>query len=206
MANRNNNTYSTCSVQGCAKPANRISANLCEMHYMRVRRNGSTDRMPTHINEMLQHSGGYLLVYAPNHPLRAASPRVYEHRFVYYNANGAGPFNCYWCNKVVGWDDMHVDHLNSIVIDNCIDNLVASCPVCNQRRGNAKMRKSMRERSHRRYTAHGLTKCISEWATYLGLSRNTLEYRLGAGWSLDKVFSPRIGTSGPKSRICGGLR
>lgn len=206
MADRNNTTYSVCSVNGCVNLANRVGANLCEMHYMRVRRHGGTEKQSTLIDGNLEHSGGYVLVHAPHHPLRTTSARVYEHRIVYYNANGAGPFNCYWCNKAVGWDDMHVDHLNSIVVDNRISNLVASCPVCNQQRGNAKMRKTKRERSHRRYTAHGLTKCISEWAKYLGLSRNTLEYRLGAGWSLNKVFSPRIGTSGPKSRLCGGLK
>ncbi|WP_218621719.1 hypothetical protein [Citrobacter freundii] len=62
------------------------------------------------------------------------------------------------------------------------------------------MRKTMRENSDRRYTAHGKTMCLNEWADYLGISRNSIEYRLKAGWDISMVFSPRIGNSGPPSR------
>lgn len=62
------------------------------------------------------------------------------------------------------------------------------------------MRRTMRENSDRRYTAHGKTMCLNEWADYLGISRNSIEYRLKAGWDINKVFSPRIGNSGPPSR------
>ena len=41
--------------------------------------------------------------------------------------------------------------------------------------------------------------CLNEWADYLGISRNSIEYRLKAGWDISKVFSPRIGNSGPPS-------
>ncbi|ELY5904665.1 hypothetical protein SNN60_000852 [Cronobacter sakazakii] len=45
--------------------------------------------------------------------------------------------------------------------------------------------------------------CLSEWAEYLGISRNSIEYRLKAGWDINKVFSPRIGNSGPPSKKLG---
>ncbi|WP_252318306.1 MULTISPECIES: hypothetical protein [Symbiopectobacterium] len=42
--------------------------------------------------------------------------------------------------------------------------------------------------------------CLNEWADYLGISPSSIEYRLNAGWDINKVFSPRIGNSGPPSR------
>ncbi|HEJ0068213.1 TPA: HNH endonuclease [Citrobacter koseri] len=166
---------------------------------MRVRRHGSTDKKSTKKEGKLEHSGGYLLVYAPDHPLAGSSSRVYEHRKVYYDAHGAGPFNCHWCGKVVSWRDLHIDHLDDSKTNNKPSNLVASCPVCNQKRGRARMTKTMRENSHRRYTVHGKSMCLNEWANYLGLSRASLEYRLNAGWDINRVFSPRTGNSGPPS-------
>lgn len=199
MTDCDNTTKPTCSIHGCKKSATRKSATLCEMHYARIRRNGISDRLPVN-TEPIKHTSGYVLVYAPNHPLSTGTtPRIYEHRFVYYNEYGNGPFDCYWCKKIVGWHNMHVDHLNAIVDDNRINNLVASCPTCNQARGQEKMRMTQRNNSIRRYTAHGMTMCIAEWAAYLGLSRNSLEYRINAGWDFNKVFSARIGASGKKS-------
>ncbi|AUZ65788.1 hypothetical protein C2U53_19230 [Citrobacter sp. CFNIH10] len=167
---------------------------------MRVRRHGTTEKLSTRKDGKLEHTGGYLLVYAPDHPLACGSPRVYEHRKVYYDKHGAGPFRCHWCAKTVGWDTLHIDHLDDCKTNNEPDNLVPSCPVCNQKRGVDKMRKTMRENSDRRYTAHGKTMCLNEWADYLGISRNSIEYRLKAGWDISKVFSPRICNSGPPSR------
>lgn len=189
-----------CEVEGCGLPIRSRNSLYCEKHYMRVRRHGSTDKLTTMKPGKLEHTGGYLLVYAPDHPLARSSSRVYEHRKVYYDSHGAGPFLCHWCSKSVTWDNLHIDHLDDCKTNNDLSNLVASCPVCNQKRGKEKMTKTMRESSHRRYTAHGQTMCLNEWAHYLKLSRPALEYRLNAGWAISRVFSPRIGNSGPPSR------
>lgn len=189
-----------CSVEGCGLPARANNTPYCEKHYMRVRRHGSTDKLSTRKAGKLEHSGGYLLLYAPDHPLAGGSSRVYEHRKVYYDAHGAGPLECHWCRKVIDWDNLHIDHLDDCKTNNEPSNLVASCAVCNQQRGREKMVKTMRDKSHRRYTAHGKTMCLNEWADYLGISRNSIEYRLKADWDINKVFSPRIGNSGPPSR------
>ncbi len=200
-AKRHEKTYAECSVDGCDLDANRIGAGLCEKHYMRKRRHGSTDHLDSVKPGPLEHSGGYLLVYAPGHPLcRGSASRIYEHRKVFYDKNGEGPFSCNWCGITVTWDDMHVDHLNAVVDDNRISNLVASCPPCNVKRGVEKMRSTMRKRSNRRYTAHGLTMCLSEWSRHLGISVASIEWRMNNGWPLDKALSPRIGRSGPPSR------
>lgn len=190
-----------CRVAGCIAVANRKGAGLCEKHYTRYRRHGSTDKAAVIKPGLLNHSHGYTLAYAPEHPLRRdSSCRVYEHRRVYHAQHGDGPFNCYWCSTVVGWDDLHVDHLNDVKNDNIPSNLVASCASCNQKRGFSKMARTQRLRSNRRYTVHGKTMCLIEWARYLNLSRNALEYRLSAGWKHEDVFSPRKGRSGPPSR------
>ncbi|MCF5712470.1 hypothetical protein GIB57_12170 [Pseudomonas tremae] len=189
-----------CHVAGCIAVANRKGAVLCEKHYTRHRRHGSTDKAVVVKPGLLSHSHGYTLTYAPEHPLRRdSSCRVYEHRRVYHAQHGDGPFNCHWCSTIVGWDDLHVDHLNDVKDDNAPSNLVASCATCNQKRGVGKMALTHRLKSNRRYTAHGKTMCLIEWARHLNLSRNALEYRLGAGWKLDDVFSPRKGRSGPPS-------
>ncbi|WP_235592081.1 HNH endonuclease [Pseudomonas syringae] len=129
-----------CRVAGCIAVANRKGAGLCEKHYTRQRRHGSTDKAVVVKPGLLNHSHGYTMAYAPEHPLRRdSSCRVYEHRRVYHAQHGDGPFNCNWCSTVVGWDDLHVDHLNDVKDDNTPSNLVASCATCNQKRGFSKM-------------------------------------------------------------------
>jgi len=190
----------TCTIEGCQSVACRDKDTICEAHYMRRRRNGSFDVVNTVTDGNLVHSGGYLLEYAPGHPLRAGShSRVYQHRVVYYDAHGDGPFSCHCCGKSVSWSDMHVDHLNDVVTDNRIENLAAACAVCNQQRGRHKMAKTMRANGVI-WSAHGLSMCKAEWAKYLGVSRNTIESRLSRGASLEAALVPRYGNSGPKSK------
>lgn len=42
----------------------------------------------------------------------------------------------------------------------------------------------------RRITFKGKTQTIAEWASEIGISPHTVDTRVEAGWSLDKVFSP----------------
>ncbi|KZY53136.1 hypothetical protein A3734_16805 [Sulfitobacter sp. HI0054] len=97
--------------------------------------------------EEIDHSHGYILEYAPGHwhALRTGNSRVYQHRRVYFDEYGEGPFDCHWCGTCVTWDDMHVDHVNAVKDDNRLENLVASCAECNQKRGKEKMRNTARE-------------------------------------------------------------
>lgn len=55
-------------------------------------------------------------------------------------------------------------------------------------------------RKGKQYTANGKTMCLSEWARDLGISRESIVYRINAGWEIDKVFSGRVGKTGPKSK------
>lgn len=190
-----------CSVQGCKLIARANNTPYCEKHYMRVRRHGSTERLSTLKPGNLTHSHGYVLVNAPDHCLSRNSNRAYEHRIVYHSHYGDGPFDCHWCGTQVTWDDVHIDHLDDCKTNNAVSNLVASCAVCNQKRGSEKMKATHRRKSHRRYTAHGKTMCLSEWAAHLGLSRASLQWRIDRGWPITRVFSPRIGKRGPPSKL-----
>lgn len=189
-----------CSVDGCSSDANRVGAGLCEKHYMRLRRRGTTDsvRRP----EKIMHSHGYVLVANDTHPLAEELPsgsRLYEHRVKFYDAYGGGSHECHWCNVVCKFDDMHVDHLNAIKTDNRIKNLVASCPSCNMTRGIEKMKKTMRERGMM-IEFKGVRKHVTEWAMDLGISPVSLKNRIRSGWSLERALTEPRGKTGPRKR------
>lgn len=192
-------TYSPCTVDGCDRPANRVGAGLCETHYYRLRRNGQTALPKRVIPELAEHSNGYKLLYAPSHPLSGSQPRVYEHRAVYYAAHGDGPFKCYHCGVVVTWGDMHVDHMNDCPDDNRIENLVASCPGCNTRRGYWKVKRSHRSKSRWQITWQGKTQHVGDWAEQLRLPTHVLKWRLER-WPVDRAMTEAVHATGPSSR------
>lgn len=191
--------HNKCSVESCVTPVRSSGAKFCEKHYMRVRRHGSTDKLSNLKDGLLVHSHGYLLAHVPKHPLAKASKRVYQHRVVFYDHHGAGPFACHWCATQVTWDAMHVDHVDADVTNNAIGNLVASCPRCNQERGLPKMRMTMKA-SGRLLTAHGKTMCVADWARHLGLSRGTIIGRIEKGMLIENALSPHRSKCGPARR------
>jgi hypothetical protein len=189
---------SQCQAPGCVKVCRTKGARYCEMHYRRLHRNGALELAPRELPQRTEHSGGYLLLRAPGHPLetRCGNSRVYEHRAIYYEHYGIGPFCCHWCSISVTWAMMHVDHLDDDPKNNCIDNLVASCPRCNQRRGLPKMRATQAAQG-RLLTANGKTQCVSEWAREIGLSPQSILYRLERGWLVERAVSEPRGKFGP---------
>jgi len=184
-----------CSTPWCENKANRKGVGLCEACYMRIRRKGTTDykELPHRLNQ----SAGYVWLREPDHPLATSGGLVYEHRFVFYNAKGKGPFKCHWCGATIGWDNMHIDHLDDDKKNNAIDNLVSSCPACNQERGRWKMIAKQRDAS-RKITYNGTIKTISSWANDLGLSRPAFLWRMER-WPIEKVMTTPHGKSGPIS-------
>ena len=173
-----------CSVAGCDKPRRSSGSEYCETHYYRLRRNG-TMALQAEVSpppKLLEHSSGYLLEYAPDHPLTIRS-RVYEHRRVYYDAHGAGPFDCHWCGCKVTWADMHIDHVNAVRHDNRLSNLVASCARCNIARGKPAAIAAARKRAKHRYTLNGETLTLGQWAERLGVSGTSITWRLN-NWAI----------------------
>ena len=186
----------TCSTLGCDNKANRKGAGLCEACYMRLRRKGTIDYKQ--LSYRLNHSSGYVLVREPSHPLATKDGLVYEHRFVFYNKRGEGPFKCHWCGREITWDCMDIDHLDDDRSNNDINNLVASCHKCNAKRGTWKMVKA-RRLEWAQITYKGKTKNASEWARSLGLSVSAFKRRLDL-WPLERAIEQSKGLTGPKCR------
>lgn len=121
----------TCAVLSCDKPRASSRKQYCAMHEARLRRHGTLERVKPNFS---RHSHGYIVVVVPdNHPLFGSQKtgKVYEHRKVFYEAYGYGPFACHWCSVEVHWESMHIDHVNGIKDDNRLCNLVAACRRCN---------------------------------------------------------------------------
>lgn len=189
-------TYSECSVDGCCNQATRVKHGLCEMHFYRLRRTGGLSLRK--LQYRVQSKRGYIRIREPDHPLADANNTVYEHRFVYHQHHGEGPFLCHWCGKIVTWFDMDVDHLDDDKSNNSPENLVASCPKCNRLRGQWKMI-AQRRASGLQITLHGKTMCLSEWARKIGISASALKYRIESGWSTEDALTKPKGVTGPKS-------
>lgn len=206
LPERSEKPWGTCTLEGCDKPARSRHGLYCDACYCRRWRNkkAGNGRVFEHVppSEGFDHTGGYRLIPAKGHPLRDGKVGIYEyeHRVRFYDKHGAGPFNCHHCGKQVTWDDMHVDHLNDNPQDNDLNNLVASCPTCNQWRGKRKMKRTMRERHAIKITWRGTTKTLAEWAEQVGIDRVSLQWRLKRGWSLDRALTEPRGRTGPRRR------
>lgn len=122
-----------CGVEECDLPAKRRGANLCEKHYMRLHRRGTTEKKQ--YSYRYTNTRGYVRLLVRDHPLAHIGGCVLEHRAVMYDALGEGPHPCYWCGTVLDWQDISVDHLNEDKTDNRRTNLVLSCNDCNLMRG-----------------------------------------------------------------------
>lgn len=186
-----------CTAENCGTPVRSPGAMYCEKHYMRIRRGGTTEKRKVAADRLVT-THGYIIAYRPDHPLAYSDGRVFEHRAVYYDAHGPGPFCCHWCGTSVTWETLHIDHLNDQKTDNRLSNLAATCADCNMRRGLPKMRKTMRENGVRLRLGDD-ERCISEWARHLGISRTALVWRL-RNWSVKKALTATKGNTGPASR------
>lgn len=190
-AEMNAKPLSVCAVADCPDLVRSRGATYCEMHFGQMRRNGYLGPKVAPPPPVLRdHSHGYKLLYAPGHRLANKTQcRVYEHRAVYYQHHGEGPFPCYWCGTVRTWEDMHVDHLDDDKENNHIDNLAASCPECNQKRGVAKLRKHWREHRGTKIEWRGEWRTAPEWSEITGLPSHVIKRRIAAGWDRERVMT-----------------
>lgn len=141
LCERNDMTERTCSVDGCEKTPRSSGAELCKMHYHRLYRHGSVDKVATRSGVTASHGRRYKTVYRPHHPLASKHGVVYAHRLALYEAIGSGVHPCHWCGKQLSWestrgdaDCLNVDHLNGVGDDNRAENLVPACTRCNVHR------------------------------------------------------------------------
>ena len=128
-----------CTVDGCLNRRD-YSGGLCNSCYIRWRRTGTTERKV--FAYRWQCSTGYIKVVDKLHPLASRDGSVFEHRKVLWDAIGAGPHACHWCQTSVDWvpgasskGALVVDHLDGDKANNQRTNLVAACNPCNSSRG-----------------------------------------------------------------------
>ena len=183
-----------CTVDGCSLKARSQSSPYCEKHYMRMYRNGVLERL--NVATPRPHSGGYVLIPANGHPLAKGRSHVYEHRAVYYDAHGEGPFACHWCGSEVTWESLHIDHVDDCKTNNQIGNLVASCAICNQARGSWKSPAAWRKKHG--IKAFGIVLTASEWQRITGAGRTAIKKRIENGWSSEDAITYMGATTGPK--------
>lgn len=122
----------SCSVDGCSMPAVRKKHGLCETHFYRKRRNGTTSK---YVRTKYVTAAGYVRVPNKLHPLANKDGWIYVHRSVVYESHQGVCPNCFWCGKSLVWSSAVVDHINEVKNDNSPENLKVVCNRCNRARG-----------------------------------------------------------------------
>lgn len=186
-----------CIVDGCSKKTRSTNAYMCEMHYYRLRRNGTIELKDIKPKEFFINTGGYIKDLDIKHPLSDTSGYVYRHRKVLFNSNPS--MNCVHCGTIRTWKDCHVDHLDDNIKNNNLENLGISCPTCNQNRGRHKTKQSIRKK----YAIHqfnGETLCSSEWAERLGITNESMHWRLKNWTNKKDIFTKKRGLTGPVAK------
>lgn len=131
-----------CEVEGCNDQHSALG--FCVKHYTRFKKHGSvweTRRAEAGAGNI--NYAGYKRITRKGHPIAQSGGRIFEHRYVLYEAIGPGFHPCHHCNKQVSWDYSQanntdlclvVDHLDFDRLNNNISNLVPSCFNCNSYR------------------------------------------------------------------------
>lgn len=179
-----------CSVGGCNSHPRAVGSPYCDKHYLRLRRRGTLDLVGRPARERLEHSEGYRLVYAPGHPMTTdRHSHAYEHRVVFYDAHGPGPFNCHVCGTAGMLASFDVDHLNEVRSDNRLANLSPACPDCNKWRTTSRS-EAARRQAHIRWVEHnGERLPLSAWAKRIGIKSSSLLLRIKNGWPMARALS-----------------
>lgn len=171
-----------CCVPECDRKAVYKTKRLCQRHYFRQWRYGTTEL--TRVGKRARRfvtPNGYVRVFAAGHPLADATGYVLEHRMVAYDARCGAIDVCERCRLVaVTWRTCHVDHDDGVRRNNDPPNLFVTCVGCNTQRNLARRGVLL--------TVDGETKNSREWAATAGVtaSEATILRRKRSGLS-DRV-------------------
>jgi hypothetical protein len=120
-----------CCVTDCGRDAHYAEKALCQKHYLRQWRYGTTDLSRT-AKPRIEDERGYQFLHAPAHPLLAKGQiYVAEHRVILYDAIGPGPMCCELCGKQMTWATCQADHIDENPRNNERSNLRPLCRGCN---------------------------------------------------------------------------
>lgn len=183
-----------CCVDDCERTATYKSAKLCQKHYFRKRRGGTTElREKLAARDRSVTPNGYVRIYRPDHPLGHKN-YVFEHRSVMWDALGAECSSCELCEKPQSWKTCHIDHIDENRHNNSRDNLRVLCRGCNVKRGfkpesySTRSKNGLIEFEGRRDTA-------ASWARdpRVMVAGHTILRRKASGMSdFDALFSKKI--------------
>ena len=187
-----------CSVDNCEREATYKAAQLCQMHYFRIRRNGTAVKTP--IGRALRYvtPNGYITLYKPGHPLSNKTNCVFEHRFVMWPIVGPDCRPCELCGEPQTWAQCHVVHIDDNRQNNSPTNLRILCRGCNVKRG-------FRPESHEFRSKVGLIEfegkrdTSTNWARdpRVKVSGNTIRLRKAAGMTdAEALFSDKVTHNG----------
>ena len=73
-----------CRVDGCDNEAMYKAKQLCQKHYFREMRNGTTEILNRKRKDKCLDGQGYVMLYKPNHPIATKNGLIREHRYVAY--------------------------------------------------------------------------------------------------------------------------
>lgn len=182
-----------CCVDGCDRDAMYKSAKLCQKHYFRRMRYGTTE-LTKKAKYRYTSSSGYQRILEPQHALADSTGYVYEHRMVMYASMGPEPKKCEICGDEWRWEwanSSHVDHINEDKSDNRPENLRPLCNSCNVSRSRPVPHLSS---SNHAITFDGRTMTPAEWAREpdVLVCGNSIIRRLSAGMSVeDALFAEK---------------
>lgn len=171
-----------CSVSGCDRSAMYKGVALCQKHYFRIMRNGTTKlRAEIKVGREFVSPEGYVKVYLPNHPIGNGS-YAYKHRAVIFAEFGHDLPPCELCGKSITWKTCHIDHIDNDRKNNERSNLRQTCSTCNTGRGR---RPAIENKNAMVITIGGVSLTANEWArrSDVKVCGNTILWRKRRGAS-----------------------
>ena len=185
-----------CCVNGCENEAKYKAACLCQKHYFRKIRYGTTELVRAKARPKITMPGrGYQLVHDPKHPVAHSNGYVYEHRKVAFGIFGLSMCSCTLCGASVNWKTVHIDHIDNDPRNNQASNLRPLCRSCNVHRSYPERHTF---KSNHAITFGDVTLTAQEWARLTGgfLSGATIARRVNSGMSAEAALFTTKATHG----------